>query len=225
MAGEIRARGPGTGRTVYATLYGSGNSIWNTSGGVGGLSSFSSGAWTDYAISLTEQGVSNVYQGDFPLAAPAGHFDVVAWQQIAGSPAQTDVGVAMGSVEWNGSQYVPLSNLATSGQVGSIAPIRLARGVQVNNFPFKLVSAADHVTPYTSGVVSGQIARDAGAFGALQSGLVTERGLGWYDVQLTSGDMLANSIKLVFTANGISGGPGSDQRDFALLLQKVSGSV
>ncbi len=39
---------------------------------------------------------------------------------------------------------------------------------------------------------------------------------------LTSGDLNANTVALVFTANGISGGT-ADQRDFAYILQRVSG--
>ena len=73
-------------------------------------------------------------------------------------------------------------------------------------------------------MVSGQIARDGGAFGALQSGTVTERGLGFFDCTLTSGDLLANTVKLVFTAVGVSGG-AADPVPFGAVLQRSSGQT
>jgi hypothetical protein len=132
----------------------------------------------------------------------------------------------MGDLEWNGTYVTPLSDLATSGQLGQIGPLRIARGTMLQNFQFKLVSSADHLTAFTSGVVSGQIARDGGTtFGPLQSGSFFEIGLGWYGLSaLTSGDLLANTAALVITANGISGGT-SDQRDFAFVLQRTSGQL
>lgn len=222
MAAEIQAPGPGTGRTLYSVIRNRIGQIWNTSGGTGAFESYNNTFYTDYAISLSEQGGNNYYVGTFPPAIVPGLYNISAHQQLGGSPAQTDPRVATGTEQWNGSVLLPLSDLATSGQLGQIAPIRLARGVAVSGFPFKLVSSADHVTNFVSGVVSGQISRDGGSFGALQSGAFTEIGLGWYRTNLTSGDLLANQVALIFTAVGISGG-SADQRDFALLLQRTSG--
>ena len=178
--------------------------------------------YTDFAISATEQGSSNFYAASFPAAVPAGVYNLDAHQQTGGSAAQTDPRVAAGEEQWNGTALFPLSDLATSGQIGQIGPIRLARGTMVQNFPIYLKSAADHITPFTSGVVSGQISRDGGAFGVLQSGTITEVGLGSYKINLTSGDLNANTVMLVFTANGISGGT-SDPLPIAAVLQRVSG--
>lgn len=222
MSNEVQFTGPGTGRTCYITIHNRVGQIWSTSGGTGGFDSFISGSWTDYAISATEQGVSNYYQASMPSAMPAGVYNIAAYQQIGGSAAQTDARVATGQEQWNGTALAPLSDTATSGQVGQFAPIRVARGTMIQNFPLYFKSSADHVTPFTSGVCSGQIARDGGAFGALQSGTITERGLGFYDCTLTSGDLLANSVKLLFSAVGISGG-AADPLPFSLILQRTSG--
>lgn len=147
----------------------------------------------------------------------------MAKQQIGGSPAESDPTVGTGDEQWNGSLILPLSNLATSGQIGQIAPIRLARSWMVQNFPFKLVSFIDNVTPFTSGIVSGMISRDGNSFGALQSGSFSEIGQGWYSLlALTSGDLNANTVALSFNAVGVSGGNASP-RDFAMLTQRVSG--
>ena len=222
MSNEIQTRGPRAAATLYFTVHNRTGSVWSTSGGTGTFESFTSGNWTDYAISMVEQGVSNFYAGTFPSAITPGIYSIDARQQLGGSAAQTDPGVAAGDYQWNGTVTLPLSDLATSGQVGQGFPMRLARGVAVSGFPLYLKSAADHITPFTSGVVSGQISRDGGSFGALQSGTFTEVGLGFYRINLTSGDLLATTVSLLFTANGISGGT-SDPLPIGIVLQRTSG--
>jgi hypothetical protein len=97
----------------------------------------------------------------------------------------------------------------------------MARSEMVLNYPIYLVSAADHITPMTSGIVSGQIARDGGAFTTLQSGAFLEKGLGTYVTTLTSGDLDATIVRLVFTATNISGGT-SDPLVERVVLQRSS---
>ncbi len=223
MAAEIQYRGPGSQRQCYHLIRNQTSGyIWSASGGTGGFESIVSGNYSSYALADTEQGVSNVYVGNAPTALPAGDYAIDARQQVGGSPAWSDPGVAAGDLQWNGSKLLPLSDLATSGQLGTITPMRIARGTMVVNFPFYLKSAADHITPFVSGIVSGQISRDGGSFGALQSGNATEIGLGWYRATLTSGDLLANTVALQFSANGVNGGT-SDTLPLSLILQRVSG--
>lgn len=222
MANEIQFGGPGVGAICYCVIRDNTGRPWSTSGGVGGFAAFLSGSWADYVIQSTEQGVDNYFTSTMPAAIPAGVYAVSAHQQVAVSPAQTDPRVAAGDVQWNGTRLAPLSDAATSGQIAQFLPTRMARGEMVPNFPFLLVSSLDHVTPLVSGIVSGQISRNGGAFGPLQSGNVSEIGLGFYSVTLTSGDLLANTAALIFTAVSVSG-VGSDQRSFSLLLQRTSG--
>jgi hypothetical protein len=223
VSGEIKFRGASPGQTNYFRILGSGNSVWSASG-AGGFGVYNATEWTDYAISATEQGSTNIYIGDVPLAVPGGSYDIDARRQLAASPAVTDPSIAQGMVEWNGSMQIPLFNLATSGQVGQLFPIRLARGVMIQNFPIYFKSSADHVTPFTSGVVSGQIWRDgATSPSPLQSGAFTEVGNGFYNLQaLTSGDLLATTVKLLFSAQGISGGQ-ADVLPMSVVLQRSSG--
>lgn len=221
MAGEIKYLGPGTGRTCYVRVLGSGTSVWSITSGY--WENYGAANWTDYKLASTEQGSTNLYISNFPSTIVAGVYDVEARQQMGGTAAVNDPGVAAGQVEWNGDKRLPLSDLVTSGQLSTAMP-RLTRGVALSGFQFKLVSAADHVTAFVSGVVSGQINRDGTGWGALQSGVFTETGFGWYKVNFTSGDLLANSVALHFTANGISGGT-SDPRDIGIVMQRSSGSV
>ncbi len=221
MSSELITRGPSTGAVLYSTIRGSGQSIWSTSGGTGGFEAFNAANYTDYDISLTEQGSTNIFIGNAPLALPAGVFNVFASQRVGGSPAVSDPIIAFGTLEWNGTETVPLSDLATSGQLGQLQPMRIARGCMVPNFPFLLVSATDHVTPVVSGALtlSGQISRDGTAFTALQSGAFLEIGLGFYQTTLTSGDLLCNTAALWFQSDQ------SDPRTFSLVTQRVSGSL
>jgi len=220
------------GQTPYFIVFNRNGQAWNLSGGsAGAFENYTSANYVNYAISATQQGTGRIYEGNFPSSIVAGIYSITAFNQIGGSPSESDAQVAVGDLNWNGSATLPLSDMATSGQVGQIGPIRLARGNQILNFPFKLVSSVDHITPFTSGLVSGQISKDGTSFTSLQSGLnsggvgYTEIGKGWYALNgLTSGDLLANTVALTFTATGVSGGL-SDQRDFGIVLQKVSGSV
>ncbi len=218
MANEIQFSYQ-AGRSTYILIRDRTGQIWN--GTV--FAAYVTANYGTYPVSAVEQGsASALYAATFPVTIVPGIYGIVAKQQLGGSPAETDPTVAAGDYQWNGAVTLPLSDLATSGQISQFSPIKIYRGEMILNFPFKMVSSLDHVTPFTSGVVSGQISRDGGIFGALQSGLCIEVGMGWYKTTLTSGDLLANTAALTFTAQGISGGQ-SDPRDFAMILQRTSG--
>jgi hypothetical protein len=201
--------------------------VWNN---LSGFETYTTANYSGYTTPAPQLGASLICEGNFPSGIVAGLYGIFAKSQLAGSGAETDPTVAGGTINWNGSNPLPLSDMATSGQVALVGPVRAARGVQIANFPIKLVSSADHNTPWTSGLISGQISRDGGPFGSLQSGALsggvafTEIGHGWYSLgALTSGDLLANTVALTFSAANASG--TSDQRDFAFVMQRVSGSL
>lgn len=223
MSGEVQFISPVAGATCYFLLRNSTSQIWNSSG-AGAFEAYATANYSSYTIAATQQGTaSSFYAGTFPTAITTpGVYSIVAKKQDGGSAVETDTSIANGDIQWNGTATLPLSNLATSGQVSQVGPVKMTRGAMVQNFPFYLVSSVDHITPLTSGVVSGQIARDNGSFGALQSGAFTEIGLGAYRVDLTSGDLLCNTATLRFSATGVSGG-ASDPRVFTLVLQRSSG--
>lgn len=223
MANELQVSFS-AGKSAYFLLRNRVGQVWNTSGGTGTFENYNSSVYSSYVLSATEQGsASAFYAGSVPAAVPAGVLSVLAKQQIGGSPAEADPAIGAGDLQWNGTVTLPLSDLSTSGQVGQLSPIRVARGTMVKPFVFKMVSAVDHVTPFTSGTCSGQISRDGGAFGALQSGAFSEIGLGFFSLQaLTSGDLLANAVALSFSANGVSGG-AADPATFVFLTQRTSG--
>ncbi len=221
MANEIQLGGPGTGRTVYCRIHNQTSGyIWSTSGGTGGFEVYQAADVTSYSITMTEQGSTNFYVGNFPPACPPGVYSVEGRQQLGGSAVEGDPRVGAGDIQWNGSKVFALSDIPVSGFV---VGIRLQRGVMVQNFGIYLKSAADHITPFTSGVVSGQIIRDGGSWGPLQSGFISELGNGFYNLMaLTSGDLNAGTVDLLFTANGVSGF-SSDPLPMSIILQRSSG--
>jgi hypothetical protein len=223
MAGELGSIGPGSGRTVYCLIFQtSTGKIWNGSA----FETYTNANYANYPVSLVEQGGSNIYIGNMPGAIPAGTYGVVVVNQLAGSPAQTDQKIGNGNIEWNGTAPAALSDTLTSGGFSLAVTSKIPRGTQVLNFPFRLVSSTDHLSSLVSGIVSGQIFRDGGSFGGLQSGLSSagykEIGNGWYTCTLTSGDLLANTVGIQFLGVGVSGGT-SDTRDIGLILQRTSG--
>lgn len=221
MAGELQVSYR-TAKTVYVLVRNTAGQVYNGSAFV----TYATADYVGYAISLAEQGTASAYYvGDFPAVA-AGRYNVIAKERVGSSPDETDPTIGAETFDWNATAaYSPPTQTASSGQVSNIGPIRLARGTMIQNFPVYLRSATDHVTPFTSGVLSGQIARDGGSFDVLQSGAFTEVGQGFFNLQaLTSGDLLANSVKLLFTARGISGG-NSDPLPMSFILQRTSGQA
>ena len=222
MAAELQVNNA-SGTTTYALIRTATGTIWN---GTSFVTYSTPDYATSYKVAMTEQGsASGYFTATFP-STTAGVYNIVYKQQAGGSPAEADMTIAIEEFHWDGVLRVGQNTLSTSGQVGTYLPQRIFRGQSISNFPFKLVSSSDHVTSFTSGIISGQISRDGGAFGVLQSGTLvagySEIGRGWFSVNLTSGDMLANTIALSFVAVGVSGG-SADQRDFGFLLQRVSG--
>ncbi len=221
MANEVQMAGPGVGRTCYFRVWNQTSGfVWNTSGGVGAFEGYNAANITSYGISFTEKGSSNFYVGSFPSAIPAGVYSVEGLQQTGGSEAEADPIVGQGDIQWNGTKVFSLSDIPVSGFV---VGIRLQRGSMVRNFGLYFKSAADHITPFVSGVISGQISKDGGNWTFLQSGAFTELGYGAYSLQaLTSGDTLCNTAMLLFTATGISGGT-ADPLPMSIVFQASSG--
>ncbi len=216
MAGEIQFSYMAN-VTCYTLVRNTVGQIWNNP--VSGFAGYATGSYSGYVVSAAEQGAASAYYTATMPAAPPGSYNIVAKQQLGVNPAETDPTVVVGSLEWNGTAVAYLAAIPTSG---TVQPIQLQKGTMVRQYPIYLKSSTDHITPFVSGIVSGQIARDGGAFGPLQSGAFTYQGNGFYALQaLTSGDLNANTVSLLFTANNSSGG-SSDPLPQTFIMQKGS---
>jgi hypothetical protein len=202
MAGEISCV-YATGATLYAQIRNlSSGFIFN--GSTFQAYSALSGQVATYAINLAEQGQSQYYDGNMPAGiSGAGTFDLIVRQRLGAPYLETDPIVANGQIQWNGSGIAGAQDVATSGQVAGFLPVRFPKGRSFNNFVFPMVSTADGQTPVTSGICSGQVSRDAGAYGPFQSGLFVEIGQGDYALRyVTSGDINADTVQFLFTCTG-----------------------
>jgi hypothetical protein len=210
------------GAVLYNLIFApaSGAMVWNTA--LSGFQDFANGSYSGYPLSMTGLGSTSLYTASMPTPIPPGVYNVVAKRQAGATPAITDPTVAQGELQWGGSAVgvVPLSSLATSGQISQFLPTRMSKGHMVRNLTIYLKSAADHISPLLSGIVSGQIIRNSGTFGPLESGAIVELGQGFYNLQaLTSGDMNADTIALLFTATSVSG-PMADPLPMSIVTQR-----
>ncbi len=222
MAGELQFAISQAGLACYFNIRNTIGQIWNTN--TNAFETYQTVNYTSYAVGATQQGAaSGYYIGTMPVAIPPGSYNVISKQSIGINPAETDPVLAEGDIQWNGLVVPSLADTATSGQISAFLPVRLERGSMVQNYGIYFKSSTDHISPFTSGIVSGQIARDGGPFVAFERGVFTEIGLGWYNLDaMTSGDLLANTAKIVFTATMISGGNADPVAQF-FVLQRTSG--
>lgn len=130
VAGEIQLPLGLTGRTCYALVRNAVGQIY--AGATAGT--YATASYATYPIALTEQGTaSGFYVGDFS-AVPAGVYGVEVRLRAGISPAETDLPIASGHIEWGGSATVPLSSIksktdnlpSSPAAVGS--PMTLADG-------------------------------------------------------------------------------------------------
>lgn len=108
MANELICVYP-TGNTLYAHVFDATGQIWNGSA----FEAPASGNWATYDIAMSEAATSTqIYRGTMP-GAGAGAYSFVVRKQAGDSPAVADIAVAGGSLQWDGSAELPLSDVNT----------------------------------------------------------------------------------------------------------------
>lgn len=115
MAGELRAV-TAPGAVVYAHVFNSASRLWNGSA----FEAFDSGSYTDYSITMTEQGSTGVYVGDFPAGiTDAGEYGIVYHLREGGAQAEGDPVVSTGVIEWDGSSIAAEEDVSSGEMSGS----------------------------------------------------------------------------------------------------------
>lgn len=95
-----------TGTTCYVQVRNSVGQIWSTVGAA--FEAYLTANIANYDIAATEQGTaSGLYAADMP-AASAGIYNIVAKERAGASPAETDVTVGVGEIEWDGTAVAGL---------------------------------------------------------------------------------------------------------------------
>ena len=99
MAGELLAATI-TGQTVYAHIINSQAKLWNGST----FETYTGGNYSAYTVTMTEQGTSGVYVGNFPTSiVSSDNYQLIYYTQSGGSPATGDVIVSSGYITWTGT--------------------------------------------------------------------------------------------------------------------------
>lgn len=148
--------------------------IWNGSA----FESYTTGNYANYPISATEQGTASAYYaGDMP-ALSAGVYYITAKERVGGSPAESDISIGWGPIQWNGTVVSSLNSvILLSGQsfvasgINTVVPKETISGVIANSGLFVTVPIA---------TISGAIA-NSGLFVTLPketiSGVIANSGL------------------------------------------------
>lgn len=111
MANEIRGVAA-SGNTVYARIINPAGLWWNGST----FEAFSAANWATYAVTLTEQGSSGVYVGDFPSGITGGGtYEYFVYVQAGASPAQGDTISNTGRIDWSGTVSISAATGSMSG--------------------------------------------------------------------------------------------------------------
>lgn len=103
MANEIITLGT-TGATHYAqVIRQTDGAIWNTA--TPGFEAYATANIANYDIALAEQGTaSGLFMGNFPTGvSTAGAYTVVVRRRAGVSPAESDVVVGYGEIQWTGT--------------------------------------------------------------------------------------------------------------------------
>ncbi len=86
----------------------------------------------NYAISLTEQGTASRYYAGTFLAFPAGSYDFAIFEQVGGSPAETDTLIGTGGYEWDGTAFMSLAE-RVGGMLNDGSEVMLLKRLVIEN--------------------------------------------------------------------------------------------
>lgn len=110
MAREIR--GVSTSGTLYARIMNSAGYWWNGST----FEAYTAANYGNYDLAMTEQGNSGVYVADFPSGiTTSGSYEYFVHRQAGASPAEGDVVVTSGKVDWSGAAAITAATGAMTG--------------------------------------------------------------------------------------------------------------
>lgn len=148
MASEIQLAYGVTGRTLYAVVYDTTGRVWNGAAFV----AFNAPDWGTYAVTVTEQGASGYYTGDFPVVT-GGAYNVAVRDRSGGSPAVGDPVAGSGQVYWTGTAVQSLAAVGVSS--ASITAIATAVWAFVALTGFTVVQILRGLASFVMGKASG----------------------------------------------------------------------
>ena len=109
MANEIHLVGV-SGSSVYAHILNSEGKRWNGAA----FETFDAGNYSNYSISLAEDGATGVYLGTFPATITADTYNIIMFNQLGGSPANGDTPIGAQTIVWDGTDTDPEPEASTT---------------------------------------------------------------------------------------------------------------
>jgi hypothetical protein len=97
-----------SGKNVYFLLRNSVGQIWNGAA----FEAYATANYANYDIAATEQGTASGYYTASMPSVSLGIYYVVAKERAGGAPAETDITVGTGTINWDGSAVVTANALA-----------------------------------------------------------------------------------------------------------------
>lgn len=98
-----------SGRTVYFQIRNTVGEIYNTA--LTTFQPYQTANIGNYDIAAVEQGTaSGYYTADMP-ALSIGAYSVIGKEQSGGSPAETDITIAVGDMQWSGTEAVSIASI------------------------------------------------------------------------------------------------------------------
>lgn len=89
-----------TGLTVYAHILNSQAKLWNGTT----FESYTGSNYSSYTVTMTEQGTSGVFVGNFPSTiTTSDNYQLIYYRQSGGSPATGDTIISAGYITWIGT--------------------------------------------------------------------------------------------------------------------------
>lgn len=127
MASELQISYGVSGLTLYSVIRTTVGTVWNGAAFV----AFVGANWSTYAVTMTEQGTSGYYVGNFPIVA-LGVYNVETRVQAGGSPALTDLPAGSGIEEWTGTAVTSIASRLAPTTPGNSLDVTATGGAGID---------------------------------------------------------------------------------------------
>lgn len=178
MAGEIQADYHTSGVTLYSQVRSATGTIWNTVGVA--FEAYATANIADYDIAMVEQGTASKFWAGTMPSVTAGIYSIVTKLRAGGAPAETDLTIAAGDVEWDGSNVVSRISRASQASLDVVDDFLdtevAAIKAKTDLLPSVTVTAIGNDVITAAAIANGAIDSDALADSAvteIQTGLST----------------------------------------------------
>ena len=165
MAGELQLQYSQTVRTVYFQVWNAIGQIWRVDNVA--FENYATANISHYNIAATEKGTASMmYEAAMPVNS-AGVFQVTGRLQAGGSPAEADLVIGQGVVQWSGSLTQPLYQAPVN--VVEVDGVALSTHV-AGMFPADLRDIAGAAVDTTAAQLGVNVVNFGGSAGTFSSG-------------------------------------------------------